>query len=121
LEENAVGPNQPYTPIPLTNYEVGVQAEKSIVVPSFGTTSALFVRHFQVLRQLKRRVDLLKQSYFSQMDKDKCWEQIDVIIEVLDTGFRYLATEEIQETVFERFNGIKRLSLYDDVRLTEDE
>jgi len=121
LEENAVGPNQPYTPITLTNYEVGVQAEKSIVVPSFGTTSALFVRHFQVLRQLKRRVDLLKQSYFSQMDKDKCWEQIDVIIEVLDTGFRYLATEEIQETVFERFNGIKRLSLYDDVRLTEDE
>lgn len=55
------------------------------------------------------------------MDKDKCWEQIDVIIEVLDTGFRYLATDEIQETVFERFNGIKRLSLYDDVKLGEDE
>lgn len=55
------------------------------------------------------------------MDKNKCWEQIDVIIEVLDTGFRYLATDEIQETVFERFNGIKRLSLYDDVKLGEDE
>jgi len=55
------------------------------------------------------------------MDKEKCWEQIDVIIEVLDTGFRYLAADEIQETVFERFNGIRRLSLYDDVKLGEDE
>lgn len=41
---------KPYAPTKLTNYEIGVQGEKSIVVPSFGTTSVLFVRHFQTLR-----------------------------------------------------------------------
>lgn len=39
------------------------------------------------------------------MDKDKCWDQIDIIIEVLDQGFRYLQMEEVQATAIERFNG----------------
>jgi hypothetical protein len=29
-----------------TNLEVGVQGDKHIIVPSFGTTTALFQRHF---------------------------------------------------------------------------
>ena len=41
--------NQQFVPPKLTNYEVGVQAEKNIVVPSFGTTSVIFTRHFQTL------------------------------------------------------------------------
>lgn len=38
---------------------------KQIVVPSFGTTGALFSRHFDVLKNLKRRVMLLKLAYES--------------------------------------------------------
>lgn len=51
---------KPYAPASFTNYEVGVQGDKSIIVPSFGTTSAIFARHFNTLRKLRRRVDLLK-------------------------------------------------------------
>ena len=66
--------NKPYVPTKLTNYEVGVHGEKNIIIPSFGTTSAIFARHFNTLRQLRRRLDLLKQQYYSQMDQEKCWE-----------------------------------------------
>lgn len=55
---------KPFATGALTNYEVGVHGDRSIIVPSFGTTSALFARHFNTLRKLKRRVDLLKQSYY---------------------------------------------------------
>jgi len=55
---------KPFAPVNLTNYEVGVHGDKSIIVPSFGTTSAIFARHFGTLRKLRRRVDLLKQSYY---------------------------------------------------------
>ena len=64
-------------------------------MPSFGTTSALFARHFNTLRLLKRRVDLLKQSYYAQMDSDKSWEHVDEIITVMENGFRFLTTEEV--------------------------
>jgi hypothetical protein len=39
LEENESPQSQPFNTVNLTTYEVGVQGEKSIVVPSFGTTS----------------------------------------------------------------------------------
>ena len=55
---------QPFDKGKLTNFEVAVQGEKSIVVPSFGTTSVLFTRHLGTLRQLRRRIDLLKQGYY---------------------------------------------------------
>jgi hypothetical protein len=55
---------KPFAPANLTNYEVGVHGDKSIIIPSFGTTSAIFARHFNTLRKLRRRVDLLKQSYY---------------------------------------------------------
>ena len=47
----------------MTNNEMGVTDEKQIVVPSFGTVGALFARHFDILRNLKRRIMLLKQSH----------------------------------------------------------
>jgi hypothetical protein len=31
------------------------------------------------------------------MDPEKCWGTIDYIIELLDSGFKYLDTEEIGE------------------------
>lgn len=37
---------RPASPVKMTNYEVGVHEDKNIIVPSFGTTSALFTRHF---------------------------------------------------------------------------
>lgn len=86
---------KPYAPAQLTNYEVGVQGDKSIIIPSFGTTSAIFAKHFSTLRKLKRRVDLLKQSYYAQMDPDKCWEHVEQILEFMDKGFRFLAPEEV--------------------------
>lgn len=61
---DGTGENKPWLEASLTNHDVGVQGEKNIIVPSFGTTSALFARHFNTLRQLRRRVDLLKQTYY---------------------------------------------------------
>jgi hypothetical protein len=47
----------------LTNIEHGMADEKQIIVPSFGATGALFAKHFDILRTLKRRILLLKQSF----------------------------------------------------------
>ena len=43
----------------MTTIEWGVNGDKQILVPSFGTTGALFSRHFDILRNLKRRIVLL--------------------------------------------------------------
>jgi hypothetical protein len=37
---------RPFSPAKMTSFEVGVHEGKNIIVPSFGTTSALFTRHF---------------------------------------------------------------------------
>ena len=49
-----------------TNVEYGMRDDKQIVVPSFGTTGALFARHFDILSRLKRRIYLLSQAFESQ-------------------------------------------------------
>ena len=49
-----------------TNMEYGMKDDKQIVVPSFGTTGALFARHFDILSRLKRRIYLLQQAYENQ-------------------------------------------------------
>jgi hypothetical protein len=36
----------------MTSLEVGIQGDKQLIVPTFGQTSALFLRHFEILRQL---------------------------------------------------------------------
>lgn len=46
-----------------TNVQYHVSTDKEILVPSFGTTGALFARHFDILDKLKRRIILLKQAY----------------------------------------------------------
>lgn len=98
---------KPFAQPKLTNFDVGVQEEKNIIVPSFGTVSIIFSRHFATLRQLKRRLDLLKQAFFSQMDSRKCWETIEKIILVLDEGFRFLSTEDVQASALEIHNNQK--------------
>jgi hypothetical protein len=43
-----------------------------------------------ILRELRNKIDLLKQAYYGQMDKKKTWEQVDQIILVLNTGCSFL-------------------------------
>ena len=60
----------------LTFMECGV-SDKRIVIPTFQTTSKLFVQHFQILRELKHRIDLLKQAHEDQRSMERSWEQIN--------------------------------------------
>ena len=104
-------------------------------MPSFGTTGALFARHFDILRQLKRRISLLKQSYNSQLDEEKAWDQVDLIIKTLDKGQLYLNFEEIssaRSTVNSKGGSKKgeegkegegqdKKQFYEDPTLAEDE
>lgn len=46
----------------MTNEELGI-SDKRIIIPSFSTTSKLFRQHFFILRELRHRIDLLKQAY----------------------------------------------------------
>ena len=59
-------------------------------MPSFETTAKIFNEHFMILRELRNKIDLLKQAYYGQQDKKKTWEQVDEIIKVLNTGCIYL-------------------------------
>jgi hypothetical protein len=38
--------------------------EKSILIPSFSTTSTIFNQHFIILKDLRKRIDGLKKAYF---------------------------------------------------------
>ena len=67
----------------MTHEQLGV-SDKRILIPSFMTTSKLFGQHFQILRELKHRIDLLKQAYEDQRAVDRSWDQINKIIEILD-------------------------------------
>ena len=64
-------------------------------MPSFGTTGALFARHFDILRNLKRRILLLRQAYQNQQDEEKTWEQVAQIIKTLEKGCLFLNFDEL--------------------------
>ena len=46
----------------MTREELGVGNTK-IIVPSFKTTEDVFKNHFVILRDLRHKIDLLKQAY----------------------------------------------------------
>ena len=48
-----------------TSYETDMLNSREIVVPSFGAAGALFARHFDILRNLKRRINLLQQAFIN--------------------------------------------------------
>ena len=73
----------------MTKSELGISPRK-IIIPSFNTTGKLFAQHFQILRELKHKIDLLKQAYLSQRSEERSWESIDRIIDVLDSACYYL-------------------------------
>ena len=72
-----------------TQNQLGM-SKKQVMVPSFETTAKLYQEHFLILRELKHKIDLLKQAYYGQMDKRKTWEQVDSILEVLVVGMAFL-------------------------------
>ena len=78
-----------------TNFEKSLKSEKEIVVPSFGHTGALFARHFDILRNLKRRIHLLKQAYQTQVDSERSWDQVALIIKTLEKGCKFLDFDEV--------------------------
>ena len=53
--------------------EFGI-TDKKIIIPSFGTTSKLFSQHFAILRDLRHKIDLLKQAYEFQRSDKRSWE-----------------------------------------------
>ena len=83
----------------MTSIEWGVADDKQILVPSFGTTGALFARHFDILNNLKRRILLLKQSHDDQRANELSTEQIEKIIKVLDKACNFLSFDDILKEV----------------------
>ena len=73
----------------LSKTEFGV-GEKKIIIPSFETTGKLFAQHFQILRELKHQIDQLKKAYDKQRSEIRSWDQIDKILNVLNTATFYL-------------------------------
>jgi len=63
---------------------------KKILIPSFSTTSAIFSQHLVILKDLKRRIEGLRQAYVRQREEARSWELVDKIIEVLDKGCKFL-------------------------------
>jgi hypothetical protein len=61
-----------------------------VVVPSFGTCSALFSQHFSILRELKKRIEKYKNTYEEQRDDDNSWNCLENIMKVLDTALAFL-------------------------------
>jgi len=50
----------------------------------------IFGKHLLILKELKIKIDLLKQAYFGQMDKRKSWDRVDEILDVLKSSCHYL-------------------------------
>ena len=79
----------------MTELQVSTAGNKQIVVPSFGATGAVFARHFDVLKNLRRRLMLLQKAYEMQQDEKRSWEQVKEIIRVLTEGVKFLEFEEV--------------------------
>lgn len=92
---------QSFSKIKFTEHEVGVTRDKHIVIAGFGTTTTLLEHHFQTLKKLSRRVQLLKHAHRAQGNEEKSWEEIERVVEVLDRAIEYLNTgkEQVQECV----------------------
>ncbi len=65
-------------------------SNKKIIVPSFETTGGIIKDHFIILRELRHKINLLKQAYFGQNDLERTWEQVDEILNVLGTDSNFL-------------------------------
>lgn len=98
----------------LTNMQVSMSGNKAIVIPSFGTTGALFARHFDILSKLRKRILLLEIAFHQQQDPKRCWDQTKQIIKVLNEGCRFLSLDE-------QTGEAKAQEFYEDPTLDKDE
>lgn len=73
----------------MTREELGI-SDKKIIIPSFETTSKLFAQHFHILRELRHKIDLLRQSKEDQRSLERSWYQVDRILHVLSEGCLFL-------------------------------
>ena len=57
------------------------------------------------------------------MDPEKCWEEVDTIISVMDSAINYLSTEEIsgQQSKKQQATFQDNDIIYDDIQLDDDE
>lgn len=97
----------------MTKEELGV-SDKKIIIPSFDTTGKLFAQHFHILRELKYKIDLLKQACEDQRSDERSWEQIDDIRKVLNQACYFLDFPEdneiqqrmIRESIMSEMEGL---------------
>mmetsp|Transcript_561 Transcript_561/g.489 ORF Transcript_561/g.489 Transcript_561/m.489 type:complete len:336 (-) Transcript_561:38-1045(-) len=61
-----------------------------VVVPSFGTCSALFSQHFSILRELKKKIEKYKNMFEEQKDEENSWNCLENIMKVLETALAFL-------------------------------
>lgn len=79
----------------MTKEEFGI-SDKKIIIPSFGTTSKLFSQHFAILRELKQKIEQLKQAYEFQRSESRSWKQIDQILVVIAKACKYLDFNDME-------------------------
>ena len=61
-----------------------------IVVPSFSSSTALFAQHFSIIRELKKRVEALRNSCVEQRDEENSWIALEKVLGLLDAALRFL-------------------------------
>ena len=72
----------------LINRRATVQTK--VVVPSFSTSSALFAQHFSILRELRKRVDAMKNALEDQQDQEASWRALEKIMSMLESACNFL-------------------------------
>ena len=100
----------------ITRLHYAMRDDTEIIIPSYEKTGYIMARHFDVLDKLKRRISLLHQKAYSQVDFDRSWSQIESIIEILDRGTKFLTFDDDDRpsTEFEQ-------NYYEDPSLDEEE
>jgi hypothetical protein len=59
-----------------------------------GTITEIFLNHVNTLKQLKKRVLLLKGASDRQVDQGHAWDHIAAITKTLEDGCEYLSVEK---------------------------
>lgn len=65
-------------------------SHKQIMVPNMGSISKVFSEHLIIVRDLKLKLEELKQAYISQQDQKRSWEKTEQIITLLRNACTFL-------------------------------
>jgi hypothetical protein len=72
--------------------QINTQTNVKVVVPSFGTCSALFSQHFSILRELKKKIEKYKNMFEEQRDEENSWNCLENVMKILDTALAFLVS-----------------------------